>query len=58
MSWEMISIGLDQLWFTPLSESETIEDRSETIEKFLKSNHWTWDKVLDAMGKENHKKLN
>jgi hypothetical protein len=52
--WETISIGLDQLWFTPLSDCETIQDRADAIETFLSSNGWTWDDVLKEIGKESY----
>jgi hypothetical protein len=50
--WDTISIGLDQLWFTPLSDCESIEDRAEAIETFLSANGWTWDMVLDYISSE------
>lgn len=50
--WETISAGLDQLWFSPLSDCETIEDRADAIESFLKLNGWTWDEVLNYIAKE------
>ncbi len=51
-SWETISIGLDQLFFGKMIADESIESRSDTIEKFLVANGWSWDEVLDMMGKE------
>lgn len=50
--WETISIGLDQLWFSPLGDCETIQDRADAIETFLKANGWNWDEVLDYISKE------
>lgn len=50
--WETISIGLDQLWFTPLFDRESIYDRADAIENFLKANGWNWDEVLDYIAKE------
>lgn len=52
VSWETISSGLDQLWFGPFLEDETVDSRAETIETFLQSNGWDWDMVLSEMGKE------
>jgi hypothetical protein len=52
--WETISIGLDQLWFTPLSDCETIQDRADAIETFLSTNGWTWDEVLKEIGKDDY----
>lgn len=51
-SWGIISVGLDQLFFSPLLEDETAESRDETIVKFLTANGWTWDDVLDRMAEE------
>ena len=52
-SYETISIGLDQLFFSPLVMDETPEDRSDAVETFLLSNGWTWDMVLDQMTSSN-----
>jgi hypothetical protein len=51
-SWQTISTGLDQLWFTPLGDCESIQDRADATENFLKLNGWTWDEVLDTIAKE------
>ena len=51
-SWETISSGLDQLWFTPLTDCETIQDRADAIESFLTFNGWNWDEVLNYIAKE------
>ena len=51
-SWETISTGLDQLWFTPFADCESPQDRADATENFLKSNGWTWDEVLDEIAKE------
>lgn len=53
-SWQTISSGLDQLFFSSLVEDETIEDRSQTIDTFLISNGWSWDEVIAQMGKESN----
>ncbi len=50
--WATISIGLDQLWFTPLFDCETIQDRADAIENFLKANGWTWDEILNHIAEE------
>ncbi len=50
--WETISIGLDQLWFSPLGDCETIQDRADAIDTFLSSNGWSWDEVLEYIAKE------
>jgi len=52
--WETISTGLDQLWFSPLSDCETIQDRADAIDTFLKANGWTWDEVLNEIGKDSY----
>lgn len=51
-TWTTISTGLDQLWFTPLLDCESVVDRADAIENFLKSNGWSWDEVLDYIAKE------
>lgn len=51
-TWETISSGLDQLWFTPFVEDETPQDRADATENFLKSNGWTWDEVLNEISKD------
>jgi len=51
-SWATISLGLDQLWFTPFAEDETPQDRADATENFLKANGWTWDEVLNEISKE------
>lgn len=45
-------MGLDQLWFTPLTDCETIQDRADAVDTFLNSNGWNWDEVLDYIAKE------
>lgn len=44
--------GLDQLFFSPLVEDETPQERSDCIEVFLKFNGWTWDEYLEELSKE------
>lgn len=51
-SWETISSGLDQLWFTPLIENETPDDRAQTVDTFLNANGWNWDDVINHLAKE------
>lgn len=51
-SWETVSSGLDQLWFTPFSDCESPQDRADAIDTFLKANGWTWDEVLNEISKE------
>lgn len=51
-SWETISIGLDQLWFTPFGDYEIPQDRADTINTFLNANGWNWDDVLNEISKE------
>lgn len=51
-SWETISTGLDQLWFTPFIKDESPQDRDNAINTFLKTNGWTWDEVLNEIAKE------
>lgn len=41
-----ITSGLDQLFFSPLIEDESLQDRANTIESFLSLNGWTWDDIL------------
>lgn len=53
-NWDTISRGLDELWFTPLMSFETIQDRADAIDIFLKSNGWTWDEVLKEIGKDDY----
>lgn len=50
--WETVSVGLDQLWFTPFTEGESPQDRAGAIDNFLKLNGWTWDEVLNEIVKE------
>lgn len=45
-SKEAIQTGLDQLWFSPLGQNESAQDRADAIETFLSANGWTWDDVL------------
>lgn len=52
-SWQTISAGLDQLFFSPLIEDETLEDRAAVIDLFLITNGWNWDTVMAEMVKEN-----
>lgn len=47
MSFVEISAGLDRLFFSPFASNETTEQRAETIELFLKSNGWDWERYLD-----------
>lgn len=47
-----IVAGLDQLFFSPLIEDETLQQRVDCIEVFLKSNGWTWDEYLEELSKE------
>lgn len=51
-SWEVISSGMDQLFFNPFHKGETAYDRAQAIETFLKANGWTWDEVLLMIEKE------
>ncbi len=51
-SWETVSSGLDQLWFTPFGDCETPQDRADAIDTFLNANGWTWDEVLNEISKE------
>ena len=51
-SYQTISLGLDQVFFRPLIEDETAQDRRDAIETFLSANGWTWDQVLEQMTKE------
>lgn len=44
--------GLDQLYFSPLLEDETLQERANTIEVFLVSNGWTWDEYLEELSNE------
>lgn len=46
--------GLDQLFFSPLVEGETVQDRADAIETFLKSNNATWDDVISISDKESN----
>lgn len=46
--------GLDQLFFSPLVEGETVQDRADAIETFLKSNNATWDDVISIPDKESN----
>jgi len=48
-SWETISTGLDQLFFSPFTKGESPGDRAQAIETFLSANGWTWDEVLKGM---------
>lgn len=41
-----ITSGLDQLFFSPLIEDESLQDRANAIESFLNQNGWTWDDYL------------
>jgi hypothetical protein len=49
MTWDQIQPVLDQLFFSQLLPQETVETRAETIEVFLSSNGWSWDKILDYL---------
>jgi hypothetical protein len=51
-NWDTVSAGLDQLFFTPLMEDETPEERADVIEAFISFNGWTWDDILSEMEKE------
>jgi hypothetical protein len=46
---EALMTTLDQLWFKPLFDGETIDDRAESIETLLRQSDLTWDKVLEAL---------
>ena len=51
-SWETISTGLDQLWFTPFTKHEEAQDRADAIDTFLQANGWNWDEVIEHIAKE------
>jgi hypothetical protein len=51
-SWEKVSSGMDQLFFTPFVKDESAYDRAQAIETFLTANGWTWDEVLLCIEKE------
>ena len=44
-----LTIGLDQLYFLPLGEEETLDDRMHVIEAYIKMSHWTMDEIIDVM---------
>jgi hypothetical protein len=50
--WTTITAGLDQLFFSPMIEEESLDDRATTIDNFLAANGWTWDDVIQEMAKE------
>lgn len=52
VSWDRLKIGLDQLFFTPLVRTESPESRARTVERFLKESGWSWDDVLNEVGRE------
>lgn len=52
-SYDEVVKQLDKLFFLPLSEGETPELRAEAIDAYLNSVEWTWDDVLDQIGKPN-----
>lgn len=43
---ETVLTGLDQLFFSPLAQDESAQDRADAIDTFLSANGWTWDDVL------------
>lgn len=51
-SYQDLLLGLDQLFFTPLVQHETAEDRAQTIEAFLAAKSWTWDEILEEIGND------
>jgi hypothetical protein len=51
-NYQTIVIGLDQLFFLPLMEKETAQDRADCIEAYLKLNGWTWDEYINELSKE------
>jgi len=52
LSWEMVKVGLDQLFFNPFCRDETPQDRADAIDQFLTVNGWTWDEVLEGIANE------
>lgn len=46
---------LDRLFFLPLKENETIEQRSESIDSYLVSVGYTWDDVLETINYKSEK---
>jgi hypothetical protein len=51
--YQDISLGLDQLYFGPVSNQLSTEDLATTVESFLQSNGWTWDEYLQKLAEEN-----
>lgn len=51
-SYQDLLLGLDQLFFTPFFQNETVQDRAETIEAFLFAKSWTWDEILEEIGND------
>jgi hypothetical protein len=51
-SYETITSGLDQLFFSPLVENESPLDRAGTIDTYLVSNGWTWDEYINELSNE------
>jgi hypothetical protein len=47
--------GLDQLFFSPLIEDETLEDRADCIDNFLRMNGVSWDDILDQISTINQR---
>lgn len=49
LSFELINAGLDQLYFSPLLDEESVDDRAESIQKFITLNGWTWDSYIEKL---------
>lgn len=50
-TYSQVSEQMDKFFFLPFTEGETPEIRATSIDAYLESVGWTWDDVLNEMGK-------
>lgn len=46
--YPIFAIGLEQLYSMPLEDGEDVHIRCMAIDRYIDSNGWTWDDLLDA----------
>lgn len=48
VSYPIFAIGLEQLYSMPLEDGEDVHIRCMAIDRYIDSNGWTWETLLDA----------
>lgn len=51
MPYAEFAIGLEQLYTMPLGEDEDIHTRSLAIDRYIDSNGWSWDALIEESEK-------